>query len=126
MSHFPSENVGVKSMQIDVDGASTVSDDIVTHTKTTFNAKAIYFIDHRYFLTSSSSTSSRAYFSQMTGFSFMGGITRANAITGVNTAADSVFCGVNARDVDLVVSESSSGSAPITVETTFKSYWRIL
>jgi hypothetical protein len=126
MSHFPSENIGVKSMQIDVDGVSPVSDDITTHTQTTFRASAIYFIDHRNFVTLNSTTFGKLLYSEMSGFSFMGGLTRGNAISGVHTANDNLFCGVNARNVNLTVSETLQGAATITTRDTFRSYWRIL
>jgi hypothetical protein len=126
MSHFPSENIGVKSMQIDVDGASPVSDDITIHTQTTFKASAIYFIDHRNFVALNSTTFGKLLYSQMSGFSFMGGLTRGSTVSGVNTANDNLFCGVNARDVNLTVSETLEGAATINVRDTFRSYWRIL
>lgn len=125
MSHDPSKNLGLRAIQIDINGASVVSDDIAVHTKTTFNAKNIYLIEHRYLLTSSSSIAGFLLYSRFTGFSFMGGLTRANTVSGVNTALDNLFCGVNSRNTDLTISETSTGSGTIT-GTTFKSYWRIL
>ncbi len=59
MSHDPSANRGVRAIQVDINGLSPVSDDITTHTKTTFSASSVYFIDHRYFITTSSSGSGR-------------------------------------------------------------------
>lgn len=125
MSHDPSTNIGVKAIQIDINGASVVSDDISIHSKTSFSARSIYFIDHRYFLNTNSSVAGMILFTRLTGFSFMGGMTRANTVTGVNTITDNVFCGVNQRNITLSNIETSLGSGTIT-GTTFRSYWRIL
>ena len=125
MSHDPSTNIGVKAIQIDIDGASTVSNDISIHSKTNFSSSSIYFIDHRYFLNTSSSVSGMIVYTRLTGFSFMGGITRSNTVTGVNTITDNIFCGVNQRNITLDNIEVALGSGAIT-STTFRSYWRIL
>lgn len=124
MSHIPSENQPVKAVQIDIDGASAVSADISIHSKTDFRATSIYFIDHRYFITTPTSTGGMIIYTRLTGFSFMGGITRSNAVSGVNTITDNVFCGVNQRDVTLSNVETASGADAIT-STTLRSYWRI-
>lgn len=124
MSHDPSTNVGVRAIQIDIDGASVVSDDISIHSKTDFRATGIYFIDHRYFITTSTSTGGMVIYTRLSGFSFMGGITRSNAVSGVNTITDNIFCGVNERNVTLSNVETTSGADPIT-GVTFRSYWRI-
>jgi len=125
MSHDPSANAGIRSIQVDIDGASIVSDDIATHTKTTFNASSVYFIDHRYFYTTSSSSAGKIVYTSLSGFGFMGGITRSNAVTGLSTITDSLFCGVNTRNQNLTNVETSQGSGTLT-STTFRSYWRIL
>jgi hypothetical protein len=124
MSHDPSANRGVRAIQVDINGLSVVSDDIATHTKTTFRASSIYFIDHRYFITTSSSGSGRIINTNFAGFDFMGGVTRANAVTGLNTITDNLFCGVNARNQNLENVETTQGSGTLT-STTFRSYWRI-
>lgn len=125
MTHDPSANQTIKAIQIDIDGASAVSDDITVHTKTDFQSKNIYFIDQRYFVTSSSSTSGMILYARMTGFSFMGGVTRCNAITGLATITDNRFCGVNSRGVTLTNIETASGADPITTQS-IKSFWRVL
>lgn len=125
MSHDPSTNISVRAIQIDINGTSTVSNDITIHSKTSFNASSIYFIDHRYFLNTSSSSSGMIVYTRLTGFSFMGGITRSNTVTGVNTITDNIFCGVNQRNITLSNIEVTLGSGTIT-GTTFRSYWRIL
>lgn len=124
MSHDPSTNVGVSAIQIDINGQSVVSDDISIHSKTDFRATGIYFIDHRYFITTPTSTGGMIIYTRLTGFSFMGGITRSNAVSGVNTITDNLFCGVNQRDVTLSNIETASGADAIT-SLTLRSYWRI-
>ena len=125
MTHDPSANQTIRAIQIDIDGASVVSDDITVHTKTDFQSKNVYFIDQRYFVTSSSSTIGKIIYARMTGFSFMGGVTRCNTISGLATVTDNRFCGVNSRGITLTNIETASGSAVITMQS-IKSFWRVL
>ena len=126
MSYDPSQNQGSRAIQIDIDGASVVSSDIVTHTRTSFRStRMVYFIDHKYFLTTDTNLSGRILYSAFEGFLSMGSVYRSNLVTGLNTITDNCCHGVNARNVTLLNSESSSGSGNLTY-TTFKAYWRIL
>ena len=62
MSYDPSQAIGTRGIQIDINSSTTLSDDITQHTETSINAKNIYFIDVRhYFITSTSVISYRNF-----------------------------------------------------------------
>jgi hypothetical protein len=123
MSYDPSQAIGTRGIQIDINSSTILSDDITQHTETSINAKNIYFIDVRhYFITSASVISYRNF----NGFLPFGGQFKGRNNSSGSTACDESYCGVNSRNTALTVFVNTSGSpASITTNNSFKSFWRI-
>ena len=93
MSYDPSQVLGTRAIQIDLDASSVLSDDITTHTATAILATQIYFIDARQYYQVNSSSAGRLSYLSFNGFAFLGGTFRMNTITSVTTMTDESYCG---------------------------------
>lgn len=123
MSYDPSQAQGARSVQIDVDGATVLSDDITAHSKTTFNSRNKYFIDTMYYVTFSSG--SIIYYKNWTGFAWAGGSIRGGTNASSTTATDESFVGFNTPRTSLSMQTSTLGSGVLASEKVFTSLWRI-
>lgn len=125
MSYDPSQVLSTRAIQIDLDASSVLSDDITTHTGTAILATQIYFIDTRQYFQVSSAGAGLITYSNFNGFTFLGGTFRGNTISSVTTMTDESYCGANARSVSLGVTTSGVGTNPITLNKSWRAFWRI-
>ena len=125
MSYDPSQVLGTRAIQIDLDASSILSDDITTHTATAILATQVYFIDARQYYQVTGTTSGRLSYLNFNGFAFLGGTFRMNTITSVTTMTDESYCGANTRGVSLGVTSVGTGTNPITLNKSWRAFWRI-
>jgi hypothetical protein len=125
MSYDPSQAQGARAVQIDVDGATVLSDDITAHSKTTFNSRNKYFIDTMYYPTMVSSVSSLIFYKNWTGFSWAGGSIRGNIAATTTSVTDEAFIGSNTPRSSLAMQTTTSGGGSLASDKVFTSLWRI-
>lgn len=124
MSYDPSQALGSRAIQIDIDAGSILSDDITQHTATSITSRNKYFIDCKIALTTSSSLTGYLLWQRWSNHAFMGGVFRSNAVSGLSTALDESSVSSNTPNVALTVTEAASGSGTIT-RKSFRAFWRI-
>jgi len=124
MSYDPSENVTGKTMQID-DFVSSVSSDITTHSRASFVASNIFFIEEVNLIEVNSSISGRLQAYSFVGSTFGCCTIECNANSSFTTQTDEVCIGVNIRNTSLVQNASASGAADITSIIPSRLLWRI-
>lgn len=125
MSYDPSENVTGKTMQID-DFVSSVSSDITTHSRTSFVASNIFFIEEINFVEVSSSTNGRLQAYSFVGSTFGCCTIECNTVSSFTTQTDEACIGVNIRNTSLVQNASTSGGASIVSIIPSRLLWRIV
>ena len=125
MSYDPSENVTGKTMQID-DFVSSVSSDITTHSRASFIASNIFFIEEVNLIEVSSSALGRLQAYSFAGSTFGCCTIECNAISSFTTQTDESCIGVNIRNTSLVQNASASGSANIASISPSRLLWRIV
>lgn len=125
MSHDPSQAIGTRGIQIDLNSATVLSDDITQHTETSITAGSIYFIDVRHYLVTTQSLISYRNFNTPLCYPF-GGQWKGREISAGSTACDESYCGVNQRNTELSVFIYTEGyPSRISQNNSFKSFWRI-
>ncbi len=123
MSYDPSQAQGARAVQIDVDGATVLSDDVTAHSKTTFNSRNKYFIDTMYYVTLISG--SIIYYKNWTGFAWAGGSIRGGITATTQSVTDEAFAGSNTPRTALSMQTSTAGTGNFSSEKVFTSLWRI-
>lgn len=125
MSYDPSQAIGTRAIQIDLNSATVLSDDITQHTETSIRASSIYFIDVRHYFVTYQSMISYRNFNTPLCYPF-GGQWKGRQISSGSTACDESYCGVNQRNTALTVFIYTEGyDGYITENNSFKSFWRI-
>lgn len=125
MSHDPSQAIGTRGIQIDLNSATVLSDDITQHTETSITARGIYFIDVRHYFLTIQSVISYRNFNTPLNYPF-GGQWKGRQISSGSTACDESYCGVNQRNTALTVFVNTEGApGSISQNNSFKSFWRI-
>lgn len=125
MSYDPSQVLGTRAVQIDLDTSSVLSDDITTHTITSILATQVYFIDARHYYQVTGTTSGRLSYLSFIEFAFLGGTFRMNTISSVTTMTDESYCGANTRGISLGLTSVGTGTNPIVVSKSWRAFWRI-
>lgn len=125
MSYDPSQAQGARAVQIDVDGATVLSDDVTAHSKTTFDSRNKYFIETMYYSALSASGTSLIFYKNWTGFAWAGGSIRGNLASSTTSVTDEAFIASNTPRTSLSMQSSSTGSGSISSEKFFTSLWRI-
>jgi hypothetical protein len=126
MSHDPSQAFGTRSVQIDINSASVLSDDITQHTETSITAKSVYFIDVRHMYSTNLSGTGCIAYRNFNNFLPFGGQFKVNNVSSGSTSCDESYCGVNTRNTALTVFVNNINGGNITANNSFKSLWRIL
>jgi hypothetical protein len=128
MSYDPSQAQGTRAIQIDINGATVLSDDVTSHTITSLTARNKYFIESKYYVPVNSTVSGLILYYTWTGFTWAGATIRCNAVSGTGTMTDDSFIGTNIPGVNIVMSATSTGSATITTATRkmITQLWRII
>lgn len=125
MSHDPSQEFGTRAIQIDLNSATVLSDDITQHTETSITASSIYFIDVRHYFLTTHSVISYRNFNTPLNYPF-GGQWKGLDINSGSTACDESYCGVNQPNTALTVLINTEGYAfGFSQNNSFKSFWRI-
>lgn len=127
MSYDPSQAQGTRAVQIDINGASTLSSDISAHALGSFTSRCKYFVESKYFVTVNNSASGLVLYYNWVGFDWAGGTIRGNTTTTTNTITDDVFIGSNTPLTSISMQSTSSGSASIVSASSkmFTQMWRI-
>ena len=126
MSYDPSQAQGTRAIQIDINGAETLSDDITVSTSTSFASRNKYFIESRLMATVSSSAGLLLYYN-WTGFEWAGATIRGNTISGSSTMTDDLWIGTNSPRTTLSMQSASQGTATFFIASSqfISAYWRI-
>ena len=125
MSHDPSQASGTRAIQIDLDNASVLSDDITTHSATTILSRKSYYIEsmRRYIMVNN--TGGYLASESFNGYTFAASSIRANAISSFTTVSDDCSIGCALSNVSQSISTSISGTTTISQLNYFRSFWRI-
>lgn len=127
MSYDPSQAQGTKAVQIDINGATTLSDDFTAHASTSFTSRCKYLVESKYFVTVNSSASGLVLYYNWTGFQWAGGTMRCNTATSMSSVTDDNFVGSNSPGVSLSQQSASLGTAVVVSASSkmFSQFWRI-
>lgn len=126
MSYDPSQAQGARAVQIDVNGAVTLSDDITVSTSTSFASRNKYFIESRLMATVSAGSGLILYYN-WNGFQWAGGTIRGNSVTGTSTMTDNLWVASNTPGTTLTTQSSTTGGGSFSSASSsfISAYWRI-
>lgn len=126
MSYDPSQAQGARAVQIDVNGAVTLSDDITVSTSTSFASRNKYFIESRLMATVTGGSGLLLYYN-WNGFQWAGATIRGNTVSGTSTMTDDLWVGTNTPGTTLTTQSSTTGSGSFSVASSqfISAYWRI-
>lgn len=127
MSYDPSQAQGTKAVQIDINGATTLSDDFTVHALGSFTSRCKYLVESKYFVTINNAASGLILYYNWTGFQWAGGTIRCNTNTSTSSVTDDNFVGSNSPGVSLSQQSTSLGTATVVSASSkmFNQFWRI-
>lgn len=126
MSYNPSQAIGSKSVQIDINGASSVTSDITSHSITSFTARNKFFVESKYYIPVNSSVSGLLNWYNWIGFEPFGGLVKGNLVSGTITSLDDAFIGSNTQNTALSMQATSQGGAVVQAGRKMFTYmWRV-
>jgi hypothetical protein len=127
MSYDPSQAQGTKAIQIDVNGATILSDDVTAHTITSLTARNKYFLESKVYIPVNNSVSGLIVWYNWNGFAWGGGTVRCNFVSGTQTGTDDVWIGVNTPGSSISMTSTAVGTATIITgdRKMFTQMWRI-
>lgn len=130
MSYDPSQAQGTRAVQVDINGTTVLSDDVISHSITSFNARSKYFIESQYYVPVNGSVSGLILWynwGSTATFQPFGGTVRANLVSGTTTGTDNNWICSNTPGTAISMVGSSTGSASIvtTSRKMFTYLWRI-
>lgn len=127
MSYDPSQAQGTKAVQIDINGATTLSDDFTYHAPSAFTSRCKYLVESKYFLTVNNSSEGVITYYNWFGFQWAGATIRGNTITSMSSMTDDNFVGSNSPGVSLSQQTSKFGTGLVVPASSkmFNQFWRI-
>lgn len=127
MSYDPSQAQGTRAVQIDINGATTLSDDFSAHALASFTSRCKYLVESKYFVTINNASSGLILYYNWTGFQWAGGTMRCNTNTSMSSVTDDNFVGSNSPGVSLSQQSASLGTASVISASSkmFNQFWRI-
>lgn len=127
MSYDPSQAQGTKAVQIDINGATTLSDDFTDHAPSSFTSRCKYLVESKYFITVNSFSEGLIKYYNWFGFQWAGATIRGNTITSMSSMTDDNFVGSNSPGVSLSQEAVSLGTASVVSDSSkmFNQFWRI-
>ena len=125
MSYDPSQAMGTRAIQIDINASSVLSNDITQHTATSITSRNKYFIDCKLQLTTDAAPNGYVIWQKWSNHPFMGGLFRINTASGVNTALDESCVSSNTPNIALILTEVSSGTGGTVTRKSFRAFWRV-
>lgn len=127
MSYDPSQAQGTKAVQIDINGATTLSDDFTYHAPSSFTSRCKYLVESKYFITVNSFGEGLIKYYNWFGFQWAGATIRGNTITSMSSMTDDNFVGSNSPGVSLSQEAVSLGTALVVSDSSkmFNQFWRI-
>lgn len=126
MSYDPSQAQGTRAIQIDINGAETLSDDITVSTSTSFASRNKYFIESRLMATVTGGSGLILYYN-WNGFQWAGATIRGNTVSGTSTMTDDLWVGTNSPGTTLSMQSASQGTGNFSIASSqfISAYWRI-
>ena len=127
MSYDPSQAQGTRAVQIDINGATTLSDDFSAHALGSFTSRCKYLVESKYFITANNSTEGLIMYYNWFGFQWAGATIRGNTITSMSSMTDDNFVGSNSPGVCLSQQSSKFGTGLVVSASSkmFNQFWRI-
>jgi len=127
MSYDTSQAQGTRAVQIDINGATTLSDDFSAHALGSFTSRCKYLVESKYFITANNSTEGLIMYYNWFGFQWAGATIRGNTITSMSSMTDDNFVGSNSPGVSLSQQSSKLGTGLVVSASSkmFNQFWRI-
>lgn len=127
MSYDPSQAQGTRAVQIDLNGTTTLSNDISAHTNSGFTSRNKYFVESKYFVTVNGSVAGLIRWYNWTGYSWAGGTLRCNAVSRTSTMTDDSWLGANVQGTPLAMQVTSAGTETVSSANSqmITQMWRI-